>query len=55
MLTYLAHRYLHLDRWQTALLPLGVLLDLVECHWQHEQPSRSGSQVTIDEVIPAGI
>ncbi|MCI1963239.1 MAG: hypothetical protein LKJ18_03700 [Ancrocorticia sp.] len=51
----MAYRYLHLDRWQTALLPLGVLLDLVECHWQHEQPSRNGVEPTIDDIIPPGI
>lgn len=54
-LSYLAHRYLHLDRWEVALMPLGVLLDLIECHWQHTQPGRTTTEPTIDDVIPAGI
>lgn len=51
-LTNLAHRYLHRGRCQTALLPLGMLLELIECHWQHAQLSSTSAQVTIDVAIP---
>lgn len=54
-LTYLAHRHLGLSRWEVALMPPGVLLDLVECHHQYENPSRVPVAATIDEVIPAGL
>lgn len=36
-------------------MPLGLLLDLVECHWQHEDPKRQPHSVSIDDVIPPGI
>ena len=36
-------------------MPLGVLLDLVECHWQHTQPGRNSAEPSIDDVIPVEI
>lgn len=47
--------HFHLTLTEAWLMPLGFLLDLVEC-WKHEtgraHPYR---RVFIDDVIPAGI
>lgn len=29
-----------------------MLLELIECHWQYEQPSNTSAQVTINEFVP---
>lgn len=55
-IVYLCHRYLGLSRQEVWTAPPGVLLDLLECHWQHEDPNRPAQgvgdrTVTIDRVF----
>jgi hypothetical protein len=47
----------HLNRTEeeTWLTPLGLLLDLIECHRQHLGFSKPKSDLTIEDILPYGI
>ena len=47
----------HLNRTEeeTWLMPLGYLLDLVECHRQYHGMSKPKKEIFIEDIIPDGI
>jgi len=47
----------HLNRTEdeTWLLPMGLLLDLWECHKQYHGLAKPKRELFIDDVIPAGL
>ena len=54
-LLYYGIAHLHLSQEEVALMPFGLLMDLVECHKQYNGLSKPKREVTIDDVIPAGL
>lgn len=40
---------------ETMLMPLGLLLDLLECHKQYNGLAKPKRDLTIDDIIPYGI
>ena len=46
---------LNLSIGETMLMPLGLLLDLLECHKQYNGLAKPKRDLTIDDVIPYGI
>lgn len=54
-LLYYGTVHLNRSELETWLMPIGLLLDLWECHRQHLGLSRPKREVYIDELIPEGI
>ena len=54
-LIYFATVHLNRTEEQAWLMPLGFLLDLVECHRQHLGWSKPNREHFIDEVLPFDI
>ncbi|HJI60724.1 MAG TPA: hypothetical protein OIM34_01905 [Ruminococcus bromii] len=40
---------------ETVLMPLGLLLDLLECHKQYNGLAKPKMDLTIDDIIPYGV
>ena len=54
-LIYYGTAQLGLSLDETMLMPLGLLLDLLECHKQYNGLAKPKRDLTIDDIIPYGI
>jgi len=54
-LLYLGTVHLNRTETETWLTPIGLLLDLWECHRQHQGWAKPRLNLGIDQIIPAGI
>ena len=52
---YIAKVHLNLTFDEFWLMPIGLILDLWECHRQYTGVSRPKVEIFIDDVIPEGI
>lgn len=52
---YIGMVHLHMTEEETWLTPMGLLLDLWECHRQFLGLSKPRVQLSIDDIIPVGI